>query len=114
MSHVTSAVRTPLVTGGKTYADVTEDISRQVEGAPTREWTIAFTISVVVLHLRNRLCILDLVGRLGRLGLEQNSWLGMGYYQLRMVGRYRSRRYTDLSNSAAVPSEMADGSKPGG
>ena len=49
MSHVTSAVRTPLVTGGKTYADVTEDISRQVEGPPTREWTIAFTIAVVVL-----------------------------------------------------------------
>ncbi len=49
MSHITSSVRTPLVTGGKTYADVTEDISRQVEGKPTREWTIAFTISVIVL-----------------------------------------------------------------
>ena len=49
MSHITSSVRTPLVTGGKTYADVTEDISRQVEGKPTREWTIAFTISVTVL-----------------------------------------------------------------
>ncbi|WP_421827831.1 NrfD/PsrC family molybdoenzyme membrane anchor subunit [Larkinella sp.] len=47
--HVTSPVRTPLVTGGKTYADVTEDICKQVEGKPTREWTIAFVISFVVL-----------------------------------------------------------------
>lgn len=47
--HVTSPVRTPLVTGGKTYADVTEDICKQVEGKPTKEWKIAFAISVVVL-----------------------------------------------------------------
>ncbi|TDB63674.1 NrfD/PsrC family molybdoenzyme membrane anchor subunit [Arundinibacter roseus] len=47
--HVTSSVRPPLITGGKTYADVTEDICRQVEGKPTKEWKIAFTISVIVL-----------------------------------------------------------------
>lgn len=47
--HVTSSVRPPLVTGGKTYADVTEDICRHVEGKPTKEWLIAFGISVVVL-----------------------------------------------------------------
>ena len=47
--HVTSPVRTPLVTGGKTYADVTEDICRHVEGKPTKEWKIAFGISLVVL-----------------------------------------------------------------
>ena len=47
--HVTSPVRTPLVTGGKTYADVTEDICKQVEGKPTKEWKAAFTLSFVVL-----------------------------------------------------------------
>lgn len=47
--HVTSPVRPPLVTGGKTYADVTEDICRHVEAKPTKEWWIAFIISVVVL-----------------------------------------------------------------
>ncbi|TAE39016.1 MAG: hydrogenase [Runella slithyformis] len=47
--HITSPVRTPLVTGGKTYADVTEDICRHVEGKPTKEWKIAFTISLLVL-----------------------------------------------------------------
>ena len=47
--HVTSPVRTPLVTNGKTYADVTEDICKQVEGKPTKEWVAAFTISFIVL-----------------------------------------------------------------
>jgi len=47
--HVTSPVRTPLVTGGKTYADVTEDICKQVEGKPTKEWKVAFVISLAVL-----------------------------------------------------------------
>ncbi|WP_247235850.1 NrfD/PsrC family molybdoenzyme membrane anchor subunit [Telluribacter sp. SYSU D00476] len=47
--HVTSPVRPPLVTGGKTYADVTEDVCRHVEGKPTKEWKIAFIVSLVVL-----------------------------------------------------------------
>lgn len=49
MSHVSASVRPPLVTGGKTYHDITEDVCRQVEGKPTKQWKIAFTISVIVL-----------------------------------------------------------------
>jgi Ni/Fe-hydrogenase subunit HybB-like protein len=45
MSHVVSPIREHLVTGGKSYHDVTHDISRQVEGAPTKEWKIAFAVS---------------------------------------------------------------------
>ncbi len=33
MQHV-SPIREPLVTGGKTYHDITEDVSRQVEAKP--------------------------------------------------------------------------------
>jgi Ni/Fe-hydrogenase subunit HybB-like protein len=47
--QVTSSLRETLVTGGKTVADVSEDISRQVEGKPTRLWWIAMSISIVVL-----------------------------------------------------------------
>jgi molybdopterin-containing oxidoreductase family membrane subunit len=36
-------------------------------------------------------------------GIKQNHWLGMGYYQLRMVGRYRPRRYIDFCYPFAVP-----------
>jgi Ni/Fe-hydrogenase subunit HybB-like protein len=47
--QATSTLRETLITGGKTVADVSEDISRQVEGKPTRLWWIAFAISLVVL-----------------------------------------------------------------
>ena len=47
--QVTSSIREPLVTGGKTVHDVTEDVSRQVEGKPTRAWFIAMGVSVTVL-----------------------------------------------------------------
>src|SRR5258708_8537048 len=45
--QVTSAIREPLVTGGKTVHDVSEDISRQVEGRRVRLWLIAFGISAI-------------------------------------------------------------------
>jgi len=49
--HVTSAVREPLVLGGKSYHDVTQDISRRVEEKPTTLWYIAFTISLILLSV---------------------------------------------------------------
>ena len=48
MSHVVSPIREKLVTGGKSYSDVTHDICKQVEGEPTKEWKIAFGISCLV------------------------------------------------------------------
>jgi len=47
--EVISHVRPPLVTGGKTVTDVTNDICKPLESPPTRSWAIAFTISVLVL-----------------------------------------------------------------
>ncbi len=44
-----SQVREPLVTGEKTYHQVTEDIIRPIEMNPSRLWYIGFTISVLLL-----------------------------------------------------------------
>ncbi|MEO6314975.1 MAG: NrfD/PsrC family molybdoenzyme membrane anchor subunit [Chitinophagaceae bacterium] len=44
-----SQVREPLVTGAKTYHQVTEDIIRPIEMNPTRLWYIGFIISVALL-----------------------------------------------------------------
>ena len=49
--QVTSSVRQPLVTGGKTYHDVTHDVCRQVEGKPSKLWFLAFLTAVSVLGL---------------------------------------------------------------
>ena len=46
--QVTSHVREPLVTGGKTYHDVTEDVCKQVEGAPSTLWKFCFGFALVI------------------------------------------------------------------
>ncbi|MDA8886306.1 polysulfide reductase NrfD [Bacteroidia bacterium] len=42
-------IRKPLVTGGKTYSDVTEDICRPIENKPTSSWWMGFIIAVILL-----------------------------------------------------------------
>ncbi|KIC91102.1 MULTISPECIES: NrfD/PsrC family molybdoenzyme membrane anchor subunit [unclassified Flavihumibacter] len=44
-----SQVREPLVTGTKTYHDVTQDIVRPIEMKPSFLWKVGFTISVLLL-----------------------------------------------------------------
>jgi Ni/Fe-hydrogenase subunit HybB-like protein len=67
--QVTSPVREPLVTGGKTYKDVTNDVSRQVEGKPSVAWLIGLAISVGALLL-------------GFLALAATLWEGIGMWGL--------------------------------
>jgi Ni/Fe-hydrogenase subunit HybB-like protein len=51
MSVIDSAIRHPLVTGGKTYTDVTADICRPLENKPTRLWWIGFILSFACLMI---------------------------------------------------------------
>jgi len=88
--QVTSAIREPLVTGGKTVRDVSEDISRQVEGKPTKLWWTAFGISLVLLLFGFYcLCVL-LWNGIGMWGLNKTVgwawditnfvwWVGIGH-----------------------------------
>lgn len=67
--QVTSSVREPLVTGGKTYHDVTHDISRQVEGKPSLAWFLAFLTAAGVLAL-------------GFIAIAATLWEGIGMWGL--------------------------------
>lgn len=67
--QVTSSVREPLITGGKTLKDVTHDISRQVEGKPTIGWILGLLVSVGTLAL-------------GGLALGATLWEGIGMWGL--------------------------------
>ncbi len=42
-------IRQPLVTGGKTYSDVTADICRPIENKPTSSWWMGFSLGVLFL-----------------------------------------------------------------
>nr|MBS0037384.1 polysulfide reductase NrfD [Saprospiraceae bacterium] len=48
MGSITSPIREPLVTGSKTYGQITEDICAPTERAPSISWVIAFMISNVL------------------------------------------------------------------
>jgi Ni/Fe-hydrogenase subunit HybB-like protein len=67
--HVTSSVREPLITGGKTLKDVTHDVSRQVEGKPTMGWLIGLLVSIGALGL-------------GFVALAATLWEGIGMWGL--------------------------------
>ncbi|HNP19656.1 MAG TPA: polysulfide reductase NrfD [Fulvivirga sp.] len=49
--QVTSSVREPLVTGGKTAHDVTEDICSQLEGRPSKSWMIGMAVALSALGI---------------------------------------------------------------
>ncbi|QDH79346.1 hydrogenase [Echinicola soli] len=67
--QVTSSVREPLVTGGKTYKDVTHDVARQVEGKPTIGWMLGLAVSIGVLLL-------------GSIAVGATVWEGIGMWGL--------------------------------
>jgi Ni/Fe-hydrogenase subunit HybB-like protein len=67
--HVTSQIREPLITGGKTMKSVSDDICRQVEGKPSKSWIMAFTVAVGILTI-------------GAVSLGTLLWEGVGVWGL--------------------------------
>ncbi|MEH0154338.1 NrfD/PsrC family molybdoenzyme membrane anchor subunit [Limibacter armeniacum] len=47
--EIVSKVREPLVTGGKTYKDITEDVCRPVEAAPNIKWLAGLGFALLLL-----------------------------------------------------------------
>lgn len=88
--QVTSPVREPLVTGGKTISDVTEDICRQVEGKPTKSWMLAMAVSLTLLAVGGYALWMTLWHGIGMWGLNKTVgwawditnfvwWVGIGH-----------------------------------
>jgi len=87
---VVSTVREPLVTGGKTVHDVTEDICRQVEGKPTKSWMMGMAVSLAALGI-GAYCVFTLLWEgIGVWGLNKTVgwawditnfvwWVGIGH-----------------------------------
>jgi molybdopterin-containing oxidoreductase family membrane subunit len=88
--QVTSSVRDPLITGGKTYHDVTHDVCRQVENRPSLAWFLAFLTAAGVLALGSIAVIATLWEGIGMWGLNKTVgwawditnfvwWVGIGH-----------------------------------
>ncbi|MCC5929825.1 MAG: polysulfide reductase NrfD [Cyclobacteriaceae bacterium] len=88
--EVISPLRTPLVTGGKTVADVTEDICKRIEAKPPKTWLLALTVSGVVLLLGLYALVITVWEGIGVWGLNKTVewawditnfvwWVGIGH-----------------------------------
>ncbi len=88
--QVTAEVRKPLVTGGKTYADVTDDICRHVEAAPNIRWLAALGVSTIILGFGAISVYVLLFEGIGSWGLNKTVgwawditnfvwWVGIGH-----------------------------------
>ena len=61
---------------------------------------------ICVLNVNGLVVRLDCLGRYWYMGSKQNSYVGLGYYQLRILGRYWSRGNVDFCHPAFVPSKV--------
>ncbi|SZD72545.1 Uncharacterized conserved protein [Candidatus Ornithobacterium hominis] len=88
--HYESPIREPLITGHKTYHDITEDIARPVESKAGKLWWIAFSLAMVA-FLYGFGCIAYTIGTgIGVWGLNRTInwawditnfvwWVGIGH-----------------------------------
>ena len=90
MSSAESVVREPLITGGKTMHDVTEDIVSRVEQKPTPLWMMAMAVSLTLLCVGLYAVYLLLWNGIGMWGLNKTVgwawditnfvwWVGIGH-----------------------------------
>ncbi len=88
--EVISSVRPPLVTGGKTVADVSQDICKHVEAKPSKSWLMGITISLTALAVGFYAVVMLLWEGIGMWGLNKTVdwawditnfvwWVGIGH-----------------------------------
>jgi Ni/Fe-hydrogenase subunit HybB-like protein len=88
--HAESTLRKPLVTGGKTVHDVSEDICRRVEDTPPLSWFLALAVSLGVLTIGAYAVYRTLWDGIGMWGLNKTVgwawditnfvwWVGIGH-----------------------------------
>ena len=88
--HAESEVRIPLVTGGKTVHDVSEDIAGRVEERPSITWMLAMAVSLALLLAGGYAVAITLWDGIGMWGLNKTVgwawditnfvwWVGIGH-----------------------------------
>ena len=88
--HVESKLRKPLITGGKTLNDVSDDISKRVEEKPSISWYIAMGIANITLAVGAYAVYRTLWDGIGMWGLNKTVmwawditnfvwWVGIGH-----------------------------------
>jgi len=88
--HAEAVVRVPLITGGKTIHDITDDICKRVEEKPAKSWLVAMAVSVSLLTIGSFAVYRLLWDGIGMWGLNKTVgwawditnfvwWVGIGH-----------------------------------
>ena len=109
-SHYEAPLRKPLVTGDKSYHDVTVDVAAPVEGRANRQWWIVFGISLTA-FLWGLGCITYTIGTgIGTWGLNKTvGWAWDITNFVWWVGRDWSRRDLNLCSPFDFSTKMENG-----
>ena len=89
-SHYEAPIRRPLVTGEKSYHDVTVDVARPIEGKANKQWWIVFSIALVAFLWGIGCIIYTISTGIGTWGLNKTVgwawditnfvwWVGIGH-----------------------------------
>ena len=95
-SHYEAPIRKPLVTGNKSYHDVSVDIAAAIEGKANKQWWIVFSIALAAFLWGIGCMIYTVSTGIGVWGLNKTVGWGMGHNQLRMVDWNWTCWYTNL------------------
>jgi len=90
MSHYEAPIRKPLVTGDKTYHDITVDVAAPVEGRANKSWWIVFSIALIAFLWGVGCIIYTISTGIGTWGLNKTVgwawditnfvwWVGIGH-----------------------------------
>ncbi len=109
-----SLARVPLVLNRRNFSWITERISGVVEERAPRWWWVCFTITGAI-AMFGLFCIgYQISTGVGVWGNNIPNRMGLGYYELRFLDRYRTRRHADFGHFVFVAPKMADFHQPFG
>jgi molybdopterin-containing oxidoreductase family membrane subunit len=109
-----SPVREPLITGNKTYEDVTRDISKPIEGKPGKYWYLGLSIAVSALLVGLLATFITIWYGIGTWGLNKTVgwgfsittfvwWIGIGHagtFISAILLLFRQRWRTSINRAA--------------
>jgi len=121
MSLQTSLLRSPLILGNKTLADVTDDVARPIERGPGKLWWYAFLVSLMMLSTGAAAVSYQLSTGIGTWGLNNTVgwafditnfvfWIGIGHAGTlisAILFLFRQRWRTSVNRSAEAMTIIA-------
>ena len=95
-------VNPPLILGKPTYHSITKQVAEIIESKAPKRWWIALAISASIAGVLKLMLAYLVANGIGVWGNNRPVYWGWDNHQLRLLDRYRPRRYADFGDSVPV------------